>query len=184
LTSVGIALTLQAVGLFKHLTVLENVMLGVQPARRAGFVATLLGLPRADRAERALRDAAFEALASLGVREHARRLPGTLPYPIQKRVALARALVAEPSLLLLDEPAAGLGGADMELLAELIGGLRSSMGVLLVEHHMDFVTGLCDRIVVLDFGRLIASGAPAAIRTDAKVQEAYLGSELAEPARA
>ena len=108
--------------------------------------------------------------------EAADRYPGSLPYGIQKRVALARALVARPKLLLLDEPAGGLGEDDMDELGELIRGL--DIAVLLVEHHMDLVMKVCDRVVVLDFGRRIATGAPAEIQRDQKVLDAYLGVEV------
>jgi branched-chain amino acid transport system ATP-binding protein len=178
LTSRGISRTLQGVGLFPGLTVLENVMVGVAPGRRAGLFSTLLGLPRADRAERELRTSALEALDRLGVADHAARLPDSLPYPTCKRVALARALACEPQLLMLDEPAAGLGADDMEELGELIAGLRGSTSVMLVEHHMDFVTRFCDRLVVLDFGRVIASGTPADVQADPAVQAAYLGVDV------
>jgi len=177
LAHLGIVRTLQGVGLFKDLTVVENVMVGAEPRARAGFASTLLGLPRSDRDERALREAAMAALRRVEVVEAADRLPGTLPYPVQKRVALARALVAEPALLLLDEPASGLGGGDMDGLGELVRDLGGEVAVMLVEHHMDFVTGVCDRIVVLDFGRMIAAGPPAAVRADPRVLEAYLGFE-------
>ena len=106
------------------------------------------------------------------------RLPGSLPYPLQKRVALARALVAEPQILLLDEPASGLSNAEMDELGELIRGLRGQMAVMLVEHHMDLVMSVCDRIVVLDFGKVIATGTPAEVRSDERVLAAYLGDEV------
>jgi branched-chain amino acid transport system ATP-binding protein len=177
LARLGIVRTLQGVGLFQGLTVVENVMVGAEPRARAGFASTLFGLPRADRDERSLRARAMETLERLQVAEAADRLPGTLPYPVQKRVAMARALVAEPELLLLDEPASGLGGADMEGFGEVIRDLGGQVAVMLVEHHMDFVTGICSRVVVLDFGRVIASGTPAQIQSDAGVLEAYLGFE-------
>jgi branched-chain amino acid transport system ATP-binding protein len=177
----GIARTLQGVGLFDGLTALQNVMAGAERRRRAGLASALLGLPRADRDERALRAAALQALDALGVADVASRLPSTLPYPVQKRVALARALVAKPELILLDEPAAGLGGDDLKDLGEAIRALGGDMAVLLVEHHMDLVMGVCDRVVVLDFGRRIAEGTPSQVQADPRVLEAYLGVEVDAP---
>src|SRR4051794_4271271 len=177
LARLGIARTLQGVNLFAHLTVRENVMVGAGRFARAGLISALLGLPRSDRDERALRDAAHDALSELGVAEYAERLPGELPFAISKRVALARALVARPELLLLDEPAGGLGEADMNDLGQLIRRLGGEMAVVLVEHHMDLVMSVCDRVVVLDFGRRIAEGTPAEVQADEAVLDAYLGVE-------
>ena len=152
LTRLGIARTLQGVGLFPSLTVLENVLVAAPGA-----------------AERALAE-----LERCGVAEHAGKLPGHLPYAVRKRVSLARALVSEPRLLLLDEPAGGLGAEEIEELRELITGLPCS--VLLVEHHMDLVMAVCDEILVLDFGKPVAHGTPDEIRTDEAVADAYLGA--------
>ncbi len=179
LAALGIARTLQGVGLFPGLSVLENVMVGAQRFRRAGLASALLGLPRSDRDERALRERALAMLGELGCEDVAGRMPATLPYPVQKRVALARALVCEPELLLLDEPAGGLGADELRELGERIRSLRGSMAVMLVEHRMDLVMSVCDRVVVLDFGQVIAEGDPASVRHDARVLEAYLGQESA-----
>ena len=178
LAGLGIARTLQGVGLFAGLTALENVMAGAERRRRAGLASALLGLPRSDRDERALRAAALDALEALGVADVAARLPATLPFPVQKRVALARALVSRQRLILLDEPAGGLGGDDMQELGQRIRALRGDMAVLLVEHHMDLVMSVCYRVVVLDFGRRIAEGTPAEVRSDERVLDAYLGVEV------
>lgn len=178
----GIARTLQGVGLFQGLSVVENVMVGAGGAPGAGkgggFFSALLGLPTSDRAERELRARAMETLDELGAVDVAHRLPGTLPYPVQKRVALARALVARPELLLLDEPASGLSEEEMHELGETIRRISGQMSVMLVEHHMDLVMSVCDQITVLDFGEVIADGSPDAVRTDPAVIAAYLGDEV------
>jgi branched-chain amino acid transport system ATP-binding protein len=117
-------------------------------------------------------------LSELDAADVADRLPGQLPYGVQKRVALARALAAEPKLLLLDEPASGLSQEEMRELAELLRDLKQNVAVLLVEHHMDLVMEVCDRIVVLDFGRVIATGTPVEVKDDPRVLEAYLGEQV------
>jgi branched-chain amino acid transport system ATP-binding protein len=178
LAELGIARTLQGLGLFPHLTVLDNVMVGATRHSRAWVGSALFALPRGDRDEAALRDRALAVLGDLDVADVAGRLPGQLPYGLQKRVALARALVAEPRLLLLDEPASGLSAEEMRDLADLIRSLRDRMSVLLVEHHMDLVMEVCDRIVVLDFGRVIATGTPDEVRDDQRVLDAYLGENV------
>lgn len=177
LAGMGVARTLQGVGLFKGLSVIENVMVGADHRRRAGFLSALLALPRSDADERRLRDTAMDALRELGADSYAARLPGSLPYPVQKRVGMARALAADPDLLLLDEPASGLGHDEITELGDLVRGLAARMSVVVVDHHMDLVMSLCDRITVLDFGRVVATGSPAHVRDDPAVVNAYLGEE-------
>jgi branched-chain amino acid transport system ATP-binding protein len=179
LAGLGIARTLQALGLWHGLTVLENVMAGATVQSRSGFVAALLGVPRSTRDERDLAGRARAALADVGIADAAGRLPGTLPYAVQKQAALARALVAEPRLLLLDEPASGLSAAEMAELGQRIAGLRDRMGIALVEHHMDLVMSVCDRVVVLELGSVISMGTPAEVQADPVVTTAYLGESAA-----
>jgi branched-chain amino acid transport system ATP-binding protein len=182
LAAAGISRTLQAVGLFPHLSALENVMVGGTVMRRAGFLSALFALPRSDRDESRLRSAAMDCLIRLGIADVADRPAATLPFPLQKRVALARALISRPRLLLLDEPAGGLGSDDMDSLAELIRSLPAAedapCSVLLVEHHMDLVMSVCDQVIVLDFGRRVAAGTPDEIRIDPVVSTAYLGVDV------
>ena len=178
LAKLGIARTLQGVGLCAGLTVHENVMLGAQARLHSDLASSLLGLWRSSREERRVGARAMELLDELGAAEFAGRYPGALPYAIQKRTALARALMGEPQLLLLDEPASGLSEDEMDALGTRIRGLTDRMAVLLVEHHMDLVMSVCDRIVVLNFGQVIAEGTPEVIRADPEVATAYLGAEV------
>ena len=180
LPRLGVARTLQALGLWHGMTVLDNVMAGATVRARAGFGSALFGLPTSPRDERALAGSASAVLGELGIADVAGRLPTTLPYAIQKRVALARALVSEPTLLLLDEPASGLSSTEMQDLAELLRGLRDRMAIALVEHHMDLVMAVCDRVAVLELGRLIATGTPTEVKADPAVTTAYLGEAATE----
>ncbi|GAA5200112.1 ABC transporter ATP-binding protein [Microbacterium jejuense] len=157
LTARGLSRTLQGLGLFAGLTVRENVLLPVAARHDAD-----------DRVGAQLRALELEPLAGRPV--------AALPYPDRKRVALARALVTDPRLLLLDEPAGGLGADDIAELGVVVRTVaQAGCAVLLVEHHVDFVMDLSDRVVVLDFGRMIAHGAPDDVRDDPRVEEAYLG---------
>ncbi len=175
LAHLGIARTLQGVGLFGGLTAVENVMVGASSQARAGFWTALFGLPWSDRDERMLRDRALQALDRVGVADLADSKPDTLAYGVRKRVALARALVARPRVLLLDEPASGLSEAELPELGGLIEKLAADTSVVVIEHRMDLMMSVCKTITVLDFGRVIAVGTPAQVQADPAVTAAYLG---------
>ncbi len=177
LAHMGIARTLQGLGLWPTLTVLENVVAGAPSRTR--LASDLLALPGADRRADALRDEAIATLGELGVADRAGTYPGALPHGIQKRVILARALMAHPSLLLLDEPASGLSATDVNELIDLLRSLRTRMAIALVEHHVDMVMAVSDSITVLNLGQVIASGTPAEIRANSDVANAYLGQKVA-----
>ncbi len=178
LVSHGISRTLQGVGLFADLTVLENVMIGAQKFANAGLGRALLGRTAKD--EQALRDRAMLALERVYAGGLADRRADTLAYPETKRVSIARALISEPKILLLDEPAGGLGKEDIEWLGRLIKNLRRDCSIILVEHHMDVVMAVCERLYVLDFGEVIASGSAEKVRQDPAVIAAYLGTAVSE----
>jgi len=176
LAGLGIARTLQGVGLFGGLSVLENVMIGASCRAAAGFWPALLGLPRSDRDERRLAQEAREALDRVGAAEVAAARPGELPYGMRKKIALARALAARPRLLLLDEPASGLAEDELTELGGLIRELATETSLVIVEHHMDLMMSVCDSLVVLDFGKVISRGSPQEIQADPAVTAAYLGA--------
>ena len=178
IAALGIGRTFQNLALFRSLSVLENVMVGHHCRTRAGFLASALRLPRAARDDRATSDKARALVDLLGLAAHAGKPVAELPFGTQKRVELARALACEPRLLLLDEPASGLNHEEVGELGGLIRGLRDRLGltVLLVEHHMNLVMGVSDRVVALNFGRRIAEGAPAEVGRHPEVVQAYLGS--------
>jgi branched-chain amino acid transport system ATP-binding protein len=180
LARLGIARTMQSVGLWSGLSVLDNVLAGTNVTAKSGLAAALLGLPGSDRDEAERRERAAAVLVELRIDGYAGQYPGTLPYAVQKRVALARALVNRPALLLLDEPASGLSGDEMDELGGLIRRLGAQSSVVLVEHHMDLVMAVCDRVVVLDFGQVIAEGTPDVVKADPAVTRAYLGEEASK----
>lgn len=177
LTKMGISRTLQGVGLFSSLTALENVMLGGSSRVKSGIVADSLGMPWADKEQNKLRSKALETMREFGIEDTADRYPSELPYPVQKRVAIARSLISDPKVLLLDEPAGGISASDMAELGRMIKSWTPERTVLLVEHHMELVMDVCDLIWVLDAGKVIASGTPEEVRTNPAVLAAYLGEE-------
>jgi branched-chain amino acid transport system ATP-binding protein len=173
LVDLGISRTLQGVGLFNELSVLQNVMVGADKKHKPNFIKEILGL--SGKTEANLVRRAEEALAWVGGASLIGREPSELSYPDTKRVALARALVVNPTLLLLDEPAAGLGQDDIDSLAALIRQLKRRCSILIVEHHIDFVRDISDSVNVLNFGKLIASGTYDEVKQNPAVIEAYLG---------
>jgi branched-chain amino acid transport system permease protein len=174
IAAAGMARTFQHVKLRPNMTLLDNVLLGIYSRTHAGFVAGALRLDRAE--ENAARFEALHQLRRVGLGDRYGDLAGNLPLGQQRLLEVARALAADPSLLVLDEPAAGLRRLEKQTLSELLRELRAEgMTIVLVEHDMEFVMNLVDRIVVMDFGVRLAEGLPATIRADARVQEAYLG---------
>jgi branched-chain amino acid transport system permease protein len=174
---VGIARTFQKPRLLAPLSVLDNVMLGCWRDSRAGFLETAFGLPRARREDRAARQFAEKLIAGVGLAHAVGRRAGLLEHAEQRFLEIARALAARPQFIMLDEPAGGLTDAEIGHLTEVILVLRDAgLGVLLVEHHTDFVFRVCDRVTTLDLGRMIMHGPPAVVQADPEVIRVYLGA--------
>ncbi|MGE0715286.1 MAG: ABC transporter ATP-binding protein [Alphaproteobacteria bacterium] len=181
IAALGLGRTFQNLALFRSMSVLDNVRLGAHSRMRTGFLAHALALPSVRREEMEVEAAARRLIDLLDLAAAADTPVAALPFGTQKRVELARALVTRPKLLLLDEPAGGLNHGEVDTLRTLIRDIRDRLGVtvLLVEHHMNLVMTVSDKVVALDFGRVIADGPPTAVQANADVVRAYLGAAAA-----
>lgn len=179
ISRLGISRTFQNIRLFKELTVLDNVRIAMHQSVKTGVIASILRLPCYYKEEEEIEKRAMDLLKTVNLAEHAMDLAKNLPYGKQRRLEIARALATEPKILFLDEPAAGMNPQETAELTTLIHDIkdRFHLTIVLIEHDMSLVMSICERIYVLDYGRLIARGNPAQIKSNKRVIEAYLGED-------